>query len=330
MTDRCTITLPRNIKMGSVSIAGLVNRGDKVSVSLGYNGNNTEEFIGYVTYIKPTVPFEIECEDSMFLLKKGVFTKSWANARLDDIVNYILPAGMMYKTFGTVQVGQFSVSNCTAARVLQEIEKVLGLKSFFRTINGVPTLFTGVEYDSDNPAAKYKAIAPVYSFCQNVQKNSLEFRSKDLGNLNIQIKATSMVPNGKNIEYQKGDTDGEMHTLHYYNLPQETLIRRANADYQKLMYDGYRGTLTGWGWPVTNHGDIIHLFGSNEAPIIGSQIKIYDKATHIDNEYDDHYYYADEVTKTFDMSAYKREIKLGPPAAGITDFLGNVTAPDIS
>jgi hypothetical protein len=30
------------------------------------------------------------------------------------------------------------------------------------------------------------------------------------------------------------------------------------------MYDGYRGSLTGWGYPRVNHGDIVNLQGSSE------------------------------------------------------------------
>jgi hypothetical protein len=381
MTDKCTITFPRNVKMGNTPIKSLIKLGDKVSVGTFYNGDHYVEFVGYVRYVKPTTPLQIECEDEMYQLKKGSYTKSWSSATLDDILQYIYPhskpwkkdqGGKQYKTFGKVVVGAFTVSNCTPAKVLQEIEKVLGLKSFFRTMPGDfdPTLIVGVPYDSDSQEIH------TYHFNKNVQPgHSLEYHTKD--DLKIGVKATSQMPNGKKIEVTLGDKDGEQHTLHYYNLPKETLTNRAKADYKKLQYDGYRGSLTGWGYPRVNHGDIVNLQGSSEglsADQVGSDwttsgilvtattyltdgtnisVQVGDQnhtqqvdlnfyqssgedvplttqalTTAANKELMDRTaaaYYIDEINIDFDMSGYKRECKLGPPARGMTDFEGNET-----
>ena len=367
MTDRCTIRLPRNIKMGNTPITKIFKRGMAVTVALGYGATLHNEFKGYVTYVKPTTTIEIVCEDEMYLLKVGSYTKSWSNASLDDILKYVLGT-MPYKTFGSLNIGPFSISNCTPAKVLQEIEKVTGFKSFFRTreSDGAPVLIVGMPYDPEVQKMW------TYHFNKNVQSNTLEYRTKD--QMKIKVKATSMLANGKKLAYETGADDGEVHTLHYYNLPLETLKKRANADYQKLMYDGYRGSIRAWGFPRVNHGDIISLLGSSESLIIGQGVddwssdagillravntqpngdttdrligdfSIEEPTNEVNytalsqndfiNASDDYFqsllgsknkYYVDEVVKTFSMSAYKREVKIGAPAADVTDFNGNKT-----
>ena len=368
MTDRCTIRLPRNIKMGNTPITKIFKRDMAVTVALGYGATLHTEFKGYITYVKPTTPIEIICEDEMYRLKSGSYTKSWSNPSLDDILKYVL-GNIPYKTFGSIKnIGPFSISNCTPAKVLQEIEKVLGLKSFFRTreSDGAAVLIVGMPYDPEVQKMW------TYHFNKNVQSNTLEYRSKD--ELKIKVKATSMLAKGKKLSYETGADDGEVHTLHYYNLPMDTLKKRADADYQKLMYDGYRGSIRTWGFPRVNHGDIVTLQGSSESLIIGQGVDDWQSdagvllravntqangdstdrllgdfslteptnevsftaLSHNDfiNASDDYFqslvgaknkYYVDEVVKSFNMSAYKRDVKIGAPASAVTDFNGNKT-----
>lgn len=291
MTDTCSIKLPRNIKLGGQRITEIIKAGDPVTVKLGYDGKLREEFKGYLTRIKSTTPVELECEDEMWQLKKGSYTKSWANATLNDVLDYVL-AGRSYKTFGTITLGKFTINKATPAKVLEEINKTYGLKSFFR--KGV--LVIGKVYDETAPEHKYH-------FQKNVVSNSLEYRSSD--EVKVKVKAISILKDGRKIEKELGDSDGQERTLNFYELTGTELEKAAKVEMIKLKYDGYRGKMTAFGLPAAEHGDVAILQGTNTMLSIGEEPV---------NDHDGKYY-IDAVTKTFSVSGgYRRELEIGVAA----------------
>ena len=287
MTDTCSIKLPRSIKLGDDLLTNILSVGDEVTVKMGYNGNLREEFKGYLTRISSTTPVELHCEDEMWQLKKGSYTKAWNNATLDDVLKYVGVSS--YKTFGTITLGKFTINKATPAKVLEEIGKTYGLKSFFRQ----GTLIVGKVYDEAAPEHSYH-------FQKNVISNTLEYRdSKDVL---VKVKAISIMPDGKKIEKELGDPDGQERTLHFYALSASELEKAAKLEFAKLKYDGYRGTMKTFGIPNAEHGDIAILKGSNTMLSIGEE------------PVNDHNgkYFIDGVTKSFSVTeGYRRELEIG-------------------
>lgn len=95
LTKTCKITLPRNmdkqiknlyllltegtlttLNNTTIKSVPLFGRGDRILIQLGYNNEFTEVFRGYITKVSLTTPIQLECEDSMFLLKNMQFNIS--------------------------------------------------------------------------------------------------------------------------------------------------------------------------------------------------------------------------------------------------------------
>lgn len=225
----------------------------------------------------------------MYLLKKGSITKSWKDADLTSVLEYILPSDMPFKTIGSIHFGKFTVNKLTPAKVLEQIKKEYGIKSFFR--NGV--LIAGRMYDT-NTLKVHK-----YHLQKNVVKCELEFKTAE--EVKVKVKAISMLANGKKIEVEVGDSDGEERTLHYYDLQKSELEKIAKLDINRLKYDGYEGDITTFGVPVARHGDVAEIDGVSHQLSIGEQPVSDHKGQ----------YYIDAVNTTFGVSGFKRKLSLG-------------------
>ena len=102
LTDTCKITIPRKTSWNGKAIAigddPIIKRGDAVKVQLGYDGNLKTRFIGFVKDIKAGMPVTLDCEDSMFALKKQNLTFNFQGGDIRTLLDLIMPKGITYKT----------------------------------------------------------------------------------------------------------------------------------------------------------------------------------------------------------------------------------------
>ena len=164
VTDTATIIFPKNVQFSdkaTESLTEVIKKGDPVSIKLRYDGHDFyEEFTGYVRAIDLTVPVTIECDDEMYQLKRKSFSKSWKNARLQEVIDLIAPD---YETeIADISLGQFEIEKANGAKVLTKISSDYGIKTFFRgkkLIAGFPYRFTPQEtvyvYDMQQNVAVY-------------------------------------------------------------------------------------------------------------------------------------------------------------------------------
>ena len=68
-----------------------------------------------------------------------------------------------------------------------------------------------------------------------------------------------MLPDNSKIEVEVGDTEGDVRTLHFYNLAKAELEKIAEESIKTLRYDGYSGSFLTFGQPMVNHGDIVEI-----------------------------------------------------------------------
>ena len=94
-TDTCTITLPLSLYVKTEGITTgndenvkdiIFNEGMSVEISLGYDGQNTRRFAGFVNRINYTTPLSIECEGYSWQLRKIRITKSYKTTTAKDIL----------------------------------------------------------------------------------------------------------------------------------------------------------------------------------------------------------------------------------------------------
>jgi hypothetical protein len=294
LTDTCTIRLPRKVSiLGARSLPDAVKVGDRVEVKYGYDGNLRTEFAGYVVGIKTGPPAEIQCEDEMYLLKRKPLTKAWPSVSLDTLLRYVRDQnGLRFaiQALGAADLGKFTIDQATGAQVLDALRKDYGIRCWFR--GGV--LMAGDPYQLRDKAAEHEL-----AFRQNVVSSDLQYvRAEDI---RIKVVAYSHVPgkrkgSRKRLKAEFGDKlDGELRTLNFVGVAQADLEQRAKDELARLRFDGYRGTITTFGLPAVEHGDVVEIRDPDYPERTGR-------------------FAADKVSKSFGTSGSRRVITLGPKA----------------
>lgn len=154
-----------NSNLGGFDAPPVFLRGDLIKINTGYraqvNGNETtymtgekgvpDRFKGYISLVSPKLPFTLECEDNMWLLKQmPTPAKNWGNITLQKIVSTVitdsqaLPLITRYKGYVDLKVSDFSstdlkfnVNNFTTTRgslasLLARIKSEYRVDSYFR------------------------------------------------------------------------------------------------------------------------------------------------------------------------------------------------------
>lgn len=273
--ETAKITLPSNIKIDQRKISEVIKVGEKVIIMLGYD-TLQEVFSGYVTGVGAKIPIEISCENEMYRLKKKTFSYSGKTTFKELLKNFY--SGIKLDAVD-LDLGEVEFKNTSQARALQLISEKFGVKCFFR--NGILTI--GKQYNS-NTAKKVK-INTTYFIEEN-----LEFRKAE--DIKLKVKAISNLDNGKKLEIELGDDDGDARTLNFYNIKEEATLKRvAEQELKKIKYTGYRGDFSTFGIPVIKSGDIVNIIDKKRKDRQGN-------------------YYTKGVRYTFGMGGYRQNITL--------------------
>jgi hypothetical protein len=291
-TETATIKLPKKLRFKSngtstsmyephKTVQDYIKVGDKVTIWMGYDQHLLKRFEGYVSLVEPSIPVVIECEDEMFQLKRKGVSVSLENASIKKIIETIAPGYELDVL--DAEIGDFSEKNTTAVKILQILKKRYGLYSFFigkKLIVGKP--YTNTEV-IDLPLK-------TFDFAKNIIKSDLKFKSAD--DVKLKVKAISINPDNTKMEVEVGDLDGDVRTLHYFDIPNKTELRKlAINDLEKFKISGYEGTITGFGFPIVSPGQRIRIVDTG-----------YDKR---DSEH-----YCEEITESIDKG-FRLKQKVG-------------------
>lgn len=279
ITQTCEIKLPN--LAGIERLDEVIKSGDPVVVHLGYDGVLREEFSGYVARVSTGRPVLVECEDEMWKLKRQPVNKSWESVQLEDLIKELVP-GQKYNC-PDVTLTNFAIKQSTVAKALLKIKDEYGLDIYFR--KGV--LYAGLPYGETDLAEA------TYHFQKNAIDSDLKFQRAE--DVSLKIKAISILEDNTKVEVEVGDTDGEVHTLHFYNLSASELKAVAESKITEMTYTGFAGSFEGFGIPQPQFGGIGHLF---------------------DNKYNRKGSYFIESVKTgYGTGGFHRKIKIGRTAA---------------
>jgi hypothetical protein len=293
-TATATIVLPKNvqIKTGDIQrspLQGVLKSGDKVTIQLGYNGQLNTEFIGYVRTIKPDAPMQVICEDDMYLLKRKTIAPKTIAGKISDVLNYIAPE-YTHEILDSNLNGSFVIDATanTALKVLDALEQVYGLKSFFRLVNGSPVLTVGRLFSASPLLAKN----PVkYELHNNLESHNLELQSAD--DVQVKVEVKSKQDKGKILQNVfKGDDDGELRSFAAPYLSQAQIESIAKELYNGAKTDRFKGSLTTFGIPYITAGMAVHITTND------FEIK---ETTNI----------IDAAEVTFGVNGFRRTIELG-------------------
>lgn len=251
MSNVASITIPRNYtRLADKPVLELIKVGDKVKIESCYNGLIGLEFSGYIREIESDFPLIIHCEDETYVLRQTSFIKSYKSATLKQILSDIIPAGITWDAPKT-HIGKYMIDKASAHDVLNDLIKRYGL--YARLHNG--HLKVGLAYDFADTSRNH-----IYTIGINVKKNELKYKRKE--DFKIRFKATATSPDGKKVSVTVGshDIDASERTLNFAGpMTEEQLKEKARAIMAKLVYDGYSGTITGFGMPRTRAGDALEI-----------------------------------------------------------------------
>lgn len=251
--DKATVVIPRRYGDGSDELTCYISVGDRVCLELGYNGDLKIEFEGYIRGIESGFPMRLHLDDETFVLRSNSFVKSWKTVKLKEVLEYIAP-GYEVDCYDA-ELGKFQIDNQSTLAVLRSLKTQYG---FYSAIRG-KKLVCKFKYE----IADTKQVH-TYDFSRNVKKNALKYRRKE--DKKINIRAVSYNRDGKKVEEVVGSKEqfSSTKTLSFTNKTVGELRELALAEYNRVSFDGFEGTVTGFGIPLTNAGDTLEIVSERE------------------------------------------------------------------
>lgn len=283
LTDTAEIVIPRALFFKNRVLKDQIKVADEVIIQLGYDFALVTEFEGLITKVLPDAPVVLKCEDYMWQLKQIYINKSWKRVNLKDLIREVIPEWFDVDVID-IPLGTIKVERSTVASLLKYLKDEYRIYSYFKG----QTLVSGKVYTDDVNKAKF-------GFEKNIVSHDLVYRFED--ELKIKVTAESFNSNGTTLSVTVGDEDGAESKLIYRNIESETELKRlAENDLERMKISGYEGTLTSFGIPVANHGEIAQLESSQYPERDGD-------------------YYIDAVRVEFTESpSYRRVLTIGKQA----------------
>lgn len=258
-TDTATIKLPKSIYYYDVNgilkpvehLGKFIKVGAKVEIKLGYNRQLFSEFTGYVARSpRVNIPYELYCEDEMWQLKRKETSVSIENATVQQIIQAVAP-GYELDCIDEIY-GDFSMKQTTAVKVFNELQEKAGIYTFFRD----GRLVCGKIY-SDEKVSKNQ---PVFEYCENIIDHNLQYIFPDEAKVKLYVKSKNK--DGSYTQVEVGEDGGD---IEHWEVPamdmKEKELKAMGENRLKNLkrFGGYKGTITSFGWPRVEHGQVVKV-----------------------------------------------------------------------
>lgn len=285
-TDTARIVLPNRFrKKEKTIVAGKDNvfqKGDAVTIKIGYFPNLTTRFLGFVANVVPDSPLILECEDEMWQLKQvNLVSKEFTDPTIKDVVEYAtasLPDLVIEYDDETAKIGAFHVDNkgfINAVTVFEVLKKQFGYNIYFRA----GTLHVRVLVSLlalTNPTHRI-------GFQHNVITSNLTYQRDDDHDMMVRFESKQdddTVLTFFGFKKKKADGSFPSDTIidtvgkaagvtHSWNIPKltATQIKKIIADnIDKFVYEGYnQGSFLTFLEPVIDSTDTVEPI-DNEHP----------------------------------------------------------------
>ncbi|MGY0426008.1 MAG: hypothetical protein ACWIPI_04145 [Polaribacter sp.] len=283
LTDRATVTLPRNVKFfDKHKVRDIFRRGAPIKIEFGYNDNYVTEFEGYITQVSAGIPIVITCEDEMWKLKQLPVNVSFKNVTLQKLLETIAPNYSVDALEG-VELGGVRFAKTTVALVLDKLSKdPYNLYSYMKG----KQLVCGKYYADDTEQDIVR-----FHLERNAVSNDLNYRNAE--DIILKIKGVSVLKNGSKIEAEIGEAGGDEYQLTYYNIEVKAeVLKILQKDFETKKRGGFDGSFTAFGVPSVRHGLKVNIAS-----------ELYEDRSGV--------YYIEAVNKTFGNAKIRQEITLG-------------------
>ena len=296
LSDKATLQLPAQVAGRAIEVEKEMYATLPVTIALGYNGQNTQEFAGYIasTQIRDGILY-LFCEDSMYTLRKAVknvqLKKVTAPQVVEQVTSEVAPNVSVLAGEGTKDIvfETFTIQEATAWEVLKKLKEQTGITIYMRE----QTLYLSLRYFSDKATAEQPPL--VYDFTRNVEKSQLKYLKEE--ERQVQVKVTGIGKDNQRVSVTAGKPGQDSFSLNRYNITDKKALQRiAEEELKKWSYTGYEGSLTSWLTPYATYGM---------------------RAKIIDTKYPEREgtYFINSVRTTFDQHGGRRVLSLGKKVA---------------
>ena len=223
------------LQSNSAQTAVIFKRGMPVVIKLGYNSELNTEFVGYISSVGAGSPTVIECEGQEYLLKQPLAPKTFKDATLKDVIDYVVASKFsVNEDMPVVNLDSFVIkAGSTALQVFNTIKEHYSL-----VINVAgDSLFVGISEGRKLGEVKYSLNG---NECNVVSDSDLKFRLAE--EKKCKVKVVIFSKDNKKKEYEFGDADGELRTILSRNEKDspEDIGKEA---LKKMKYTGFDGKI---------------------------------------------------------------------------------------
>ena len=269
ISNNAKIVIPKNYKeLKGQSVIDILKVRDKVKIEAGYDYDYSVEFEGYISEIDADAPaLTLNCEDEMFLLRQTNVTKSYRTVTLKQLLSDIMPAGYEIACVD-VNLGKIAFDNVSIYHIFNVLKQDFGLyvrmkgKKISINLRDVTAVINDVHTYTLNP----EGIQGFFT-----KKNELKYKRKEDFKLQVEIKYTDL--SGRKQTFITGNKDSDASKLSVvYPGKRDVIdvIKFGESIYQKRCYDGYHGSITGFGIPRTHAGDGLTIVDKADISRIGT------------------------------------------------------------
>ena len=240
-----------------VKIIDKIKEGDTISIDLGYDGNNINEFNGYVKRINHKQPLELELEDELYLFRKLNLKKSFKKNDVKDIIHYLVDEcyakfGIRFEVYNNIPnitITNFIINGASGTSVLQELSDKYFLHTYLTEIGGKRVLYCGLKYAVSNKQIKYV-----------LNKNTItidDLKFSTAGDETYKVKLKMFKRDGTFFEKEFGDKNGKSLDPVTVNgdFSATNLELMAKAHLQAYSLGGYKGSFKTFMKPRVLVGD---------------------------------------------------------------------------
>lgn len=266
LTLPLSIVIRNNEMLERIKLADKVKEGDKITIAIGYDGNNRTEFEGYVRRINPKQPLEFELEDELYLLRKLHLKKSFKKNDVSELLTWLMEElyskfqirFKLYDNIPKTQLTNFLIKGANGIEVLQELKDKYLLATFLTTVNGEKVLYCGLTYGLKKERVKHVINRNTISV-ENLKYNPA-------GDRTFNVEVINHTPDGKVKKWHFGDKDGDKIQIYVPGIKTEAELKhRAEAEIELFKTGSYKGSFDAFMIPYCEPGDIEDL-GDDQFP----------------------------------------------------------------
>ena len=240
LADVAVITLPETVLNQALKVKDKIGRGSEVTIKTGYNGDLKTEFIGFVRDITTDGSLKIQCEDALFLFRKGIKDKMLKPTSVKKIAEYVCSEiGEGYKVICDYDLNyeKFVIHQATGYDVLQKLQEETKANVYFNTEKKELHIHPPFIEKKDNGYV-------IYCMQKNIEKSSLEYKKAIDRKFELTIEKTKK--DGTVVTEKIGQSGGETKTLKVGSLDAKSVKMRAEAEFKEFASDRYEGSFDTW------------------------------------------------------------------------------------